>query len=233
MIDRKLFQKTFSTLHASPDTLSEVYWAVHEEEHKQPLHRRHAISKGVLIAAVLAMCITVAGAAGVSIAGLIKANVTPSASITAADLHAFSADSMDSETPVVLDNSGNVLSLPKMERVSTDAKTMWRLVGDYLSTVDAAMEVDGYTIQLNTFLIDENGTGFLTYTLSNPNGVTFDDNGYGEVYPRLRRGCISATPPAIALWTPRPIWTPLPAPIQRCIWCCISVTSAIGTRGTT
>lgn len=185
MIDRKLFQKTFSTLHASPDTLSEVYRAVHEEEHKQPLHRRHAISKGVLIAAVLAMCITVAGAAGVSIAGLIKANVTPSASITAADLHAFSADSMDSETPVVLDNSGNVLSLPKMERVSTDAKTMWRLVGDYLSTVDAAMEVDGYTIQLNTFLIDENGTGFLTYTLSNPNGVTYDDNGYGEVYTPL------------------------------------------------
>ena len=84
MIDRKLFQKTFSTLHASPDTLSEVYRTVHEEEHKQSLHRRHAISKGVLIAAVLAMCITVAGAAGVSIAGLIKANVTPSASITAA-----------------------------------------------------------------------------------------------------------------------------------------------------
>lgn len=185
MIDRKLFQKTFSTLHASPDTLSEVYRTVHEEEHKQSLHRRHAISKGVLIAAVLAMCITVAGAAGVSIAGLIKANVTPSASITAADLHAFSADSMDSETPVVLDNSGNVLSLPKMERVSTDAKTMWRLVGDYLSTVDAAMEVDGYTIQLNTFLIDENGTGFLTYTLSNPDGVTYDDNGYGEVYTPL------------------------------------------------
>lgn len=62
MIDRKLFQKTFSTLHASPDTLSEVYRTVHEEEHKQSLHRRHAISKGVLIAAVLAMCITVAGA---------------------------------------------------------------------------------------------------------------------------------------------------------------------------
>lgn len=37
MIDRKLFQKTFSTLHASPDTLSEVYRTVHEEEHKQSL----------------------------------------------------------------------------------------------------------------------------------------------------------------------------------------------------
>lgn len=178
MIDRKLFQKTFSTLHASPDTLSEVYKVVHKEQ-----KHRHPFSKGMLVAAALAMCITVAAAAG--IANLIKANVTPSASITAADLHAFSADSMDSETPVVLDNSGNVLSLPKMERVSTDAKTMWRLVGDYLSTVDAAMEVDGYTIQLNTFLIDENGTGFLTYTLSNPDGVTYDDNGYGEVYTPL------------------------------------------------
>ena len=185
MIDRKLFQKTFSTLHASPDTLSEVYRAVREEEHPKSPRRRHTISKSVLIAAVLAMCITVAGAAGVSIAGLIKANVTPSASITTADLHAFSADSMDSETPIVLDNYGDVLCLPRMERVSTDAKTMWRLVGDYLSTVDAAMEVDGYTIQLNTFLIDENGTGFLTYTLSNPNGVTYDDNGYGEVYTPL------------------------------------------------
>lgn len=103
-----------------------------------------------------------------------------------------------------------------MERVSTDAKTMWRLVGDYLSTVDAAMEVDGYTIQLNTFLIDENGTGFLTYTLSNPNGVTFDDNGYGEVYTPLAPVAVYRRPlPAIALWTLRPIWTPLPAPIQR------------------
>lgn len=183
MIDRKLFQKTFSTLHASPDTLSEVYRAVHEEE--KPRKRHHIISKGLLIAAVLAMCITVAGAVGIGIADLIKANVTPAASITAADLHAFSAESMDSETPIVLDYYGNVLSLPQMERVSTDANTMWRLVGSYLSTVDAVMEVDGYTIKLNTFLIDENGTGFLTYTLSNPDGVTYDDYGYGEVYTPL------------------------------------------------
>ena len=183
MIDRKLFQKTFSVLHASPDTLSEVYRTVHEEE--KPHKRHHIISKGLLIAAVLAMCITVAGAVGIGIADLIKAKVTPAANITVADLHAFSAESMDSETPIMLDYYGNVMYLPQMERVSTDAKTMWRLVGSYLSTVDAVMEVDGYTIELNTFLIDENGTGFLTYTLSNPNGVTYDDYGYGEVYTPL------------------------------------------------
>ena len=150
MIDRKLFQETFSTLHASPDTLSEVYKVVR----KEPKHH-HPISKGVLIAAVLAMCITVAAATG--IANLIKANVTAADGVTAADLHAFSSDSIGSDTPIITDNSGQVLNLPRMERVSTDAATMQRLVGDYLSTVDATVEAEGYTISLETFLIDENG----------------------------------------------------------------------------
>ena len=174
MIDRKLFQETFSTLHASPDTLSEVYKVVR----KEPKHH-HPISKGVLIAAVLAMCITVAAATG--IANLIKANVTAADGITAADLHAFSSDSIGSDTPIITDNSGQVLNLPRMERVSTDAATMQRLVGDYLSTVDATVEAEGYTISLETFLIDENGSGFLTYTLSNPDGVTYEEAGYGQV----------------------------------------------------
>lgn len=74
-----------------------------------------------------------------------------------------------------------MLNLPRMERVAVDAETMQRLVGDYLSTVDAAVEADGYTISLKTFLIDENGSGFMTYTLSNPAGVSYDDFGYGQV----------------------------------------------------
>lgn len=173
MIDRKLFQKTFSTLHASPDTLSEVYKVVRRNK------KRHILTKGILIAAVLAMCVTVAGAAG--IANLIKANVTPADSVTAADLHAFDADSISSDMPVMLDNSGQLVDLPRMERVALDAETMQRLVGDYLSTVDATVEADGYTISLKTFLIDESGSGFLTYTLSNPNGVSYADYGYGQV----------------------------------------------------
>ena len=156
MIDKKVFQQTFSALHASPDTLSEVYKVVRNEERKS----RHPLSKTVLIAAVLALCVTVAGAVG--IANLIKARVTPADSVTAADLHAFGADSISSDTPVVLDNSGQALNLPRMERVAVDAETMQRLVGDYLSTVDAAVEADGYTISLKTFLIDENGSGFMT-----------------------------------------------------------------------
>ena len=175
MIDKKLFQQTFSTLHASPDTLSEVYKVVRKEERKS----RHPLSKTVLIAAVLALCVTVAGAVG--IANLIKAKVTPADGVTAADLHAFDAAGIRSDTPIVTDNSGQVLNLPRMERVAVDAGTMQRLVGDYLSTVDAVMEVDGSTFSLQTFLIDENGSGFLTYTVSNPNGVAYRDVGYGKI----------------------------------------------------
>lgn len=177
MIDRKLFQQTFSALHASPDTLSEVYKVVRRNK------RHHTITKGMLIAAVLAMCITVAGAVG--IATLIKADVAPADSITDADRNAFDKDTVGSDTPLVLGNDGQPISLPRMERASTDTATVQRLLGDYLCTVNATMEVDGYTIKLNTFLIDENGSGFLTYTLSNPNGVEPDENGYGEVYTPL------------------------------------------------
>lgn len=137
----------------------------------------------MLIAAVLAMCITVAGAVG--IATLIKADVAPADSITDADRNAFDKDTVGSDTPLVLGNDGQPISLPRMERASTDTATVQRLLGDYLCTVNATMEVDGYTIKLNTFLIDENGSGFLTYTLSNPNGVEPDENGYGEVYTPL------------------------------------------------
>lgn len=175
MIDRKLFQKTFSTLHASPDTLSEVYQMVRKEERKP----RHPLSKTVLIAAVLALCVTVAAATG--IASLIKARVSPAQNVTAADLNAFGSSAIGSDTPIVTDNSGQVLNLPRMERVAVDADTMQRLVGDYLSTVDAVVEAEGYTFSLQTFLIDENGSGFLTYTMSNPDGVDYQDVGYGKV----------------------------------------------------
>ena len=188
MIDRKLFQKTFSALHASPDTLSEVYKVVRRNK------RRLTLTKGMLVAAVLAMCVTVAGAA-VGVAQLVKANVAPAAGVTDADLHAYDKDTVGSNTPLVLGNDGQPITLPRMERTSTDTATVQRLLGDYLCTVDAAMEVDGYTIKLNTFLIDENGSGFLTYTLSHPDGIKADENGYGEVFTPLNPSLIIGDDP--------------------------------------
>lgn len=69
-----------------------------------------------------------------------------------------------------------------MERIPGDRDTVQRLVGDYLSKLDAELTVGSTTITLETFLVDESGCGILTYTVDDPEGVSYEDAGYGEVY---------------------------------------------------
>ena len=72
------------------------------------------------------------------------------------------------------------MSVPDMERIPGDIQTTQRLVGKYLSKLDAEMTVEGNTIRLGTLLIDESGSGMLTYSVENPDGVKYTDAGYGE-----------------------------------------------------
>lgn len=76
MTEHELFRKTFSTLHASPDTLMEVQKAM---ENNKKTHR--TLRRGVVIAIAAALMLTVAAAAGV--VHLIKADgLPPTASAT-------------------------------------------------------------------------------------------------------------------------------------------------------
>ena len=70
MHDRELFEKTFSALHASPDTLTEVRKTMQNEK-----KTRRALGKGAVIAIAAALTLTVAVAGG--IVTLIKADVSP------------------------------------------------------------------------------------------------------------------------------------------------------------
>ena len=78
------------------------------------------------------------------------------------------------------DGKGSLVPVPDMERIPGDIQTTQRLVGKYLSKLDAEMTVEGNTIRLGTLLIDESGSGMLTYSVENPNGVKYTDAGYGE-----------------------------------------------------
>ena len=127
MTEHELFRKTFSTLHASPDTLMEVQKAM---ENNKKTHR--TLRRGVVIAIAAALMLTVAAAAGV--VHLIKADVTPADGVSDTTLHAFT-DDMDASAPTV-----------------------------------------------GTFLIDESGCGILTYAVDDPEGVSYEEAGYGEVY---------------------------------------------------
>lgn len=174
MTEHELFQKTFSTLHASPDTLMEVQKTM---ENSKKTHR--TLRRGVVIAIAAALTLTVAAATGV--VTLIKANVSHADKVDDTTYHAFT-DDMDASTPTVEGNSGELITLPDMERIPGDRDTVQRLVGDYLSKLDAELTVGSTTITLETFLVDESGCGILTYTVDDPEGVSYEDAGYGEVY---------------------------------------------------
>lgn len=174
MTQHELFEKTFSALHASPDTISEVKRTMQNEK-----KTRRILGRGAVIAIAAALTLTVAMAAGV--VTLIKANVSPADKVDDTTYHAFT-DDMDASTPTVEGNSGELITLPDMERIPGDRDTVQRLVGDYLSKLDAELTVGSTTITLETFLVDESGCGILTYTVDDPEGVSYEDAGYGEVY---------------------------------------------------
>ena len=146
-------------------------------ENSKKTHR--TLHRGVVIAIAAALTLTVAAATGV--VTLIKANVSPADKVDDTTYHAFT-DDMDASTPTVEGNSGELITLPDMERIPGDRDTVQRLVGDYLSKLDAELTVGSTTITLETFLVDESGCGILTYTVDDPEGVSYEDAGYGEVY---------------------------------------------------
>lgn len=172
MHDRELFEKAFSPLHASPDTLTEVRKTMQNEK-----KTRRALGKSAVVAIAAALTLTVAVASG--IVTLIKADVSPADKVDDATHRAFT-DDIDAAAPVVDDGKGGLVPVPDMERIPGDVQTTQRLVGQYLSKLDAEMTVDSNTIKLGTFLIDENGLGLLTYSVENPSGVGYTDVGYGE-----------------------------------------------------
>ncbi len=173
MTERELFEKTFSALHASPDTLSEVKRTMHNEK-----KTRRILGRGAVIAIAAALTLTVAVAAGVV---LIRADVSPAEKVDDTTYHAFT-DDINSPTPVVIGNSGEVITVADMERIPGDPATTERLVGSYLSKLDADMTVEGNTYEMGTFLVDDTGTGILTFSVENPNGFEYGDMGYGETF---------------------------------------------------
>lgn len=173
MTERELFEKTFSALHASPDTLLEVKRTMQNEK-----KTRRILGRGAVIAIAAALTLTVAVAAGVV---LIRADVSPAKEVDDTTHHAFT-DDINSPTPVVIGNSGEVITVADMERIPGDPATTERLVGQYLSKLDAEMTVEGNTYKMGTFLVDDTGTGILTFSVENPNGFEYGDMGYGETW---------------------------------------------------
>ena len=168
MHDRELFEKAFSPLHASPDTLTEVRKTMRTEK-----KTRRALGKGAVIAIAAALMLTIAVAGG--IVTLITADVSPADKVDDTTHHAFTDDIDDSTPDFVEDGKGGYVPVADMERIPGDVATTQRLVGKYLSKLDAELTVEGCTYRMGTFLVDEMGNGILTFSVENPDGFKASD----------------------------------------------------------
>ena len=173
MTDRELYRETFSHLHASGDTVTEVLnMANNNKTHTRPA-RRAVIA---LIAAALAVALSITAYAIGEHTGFFE-QVFGDTGVESRDAYEVVAD--DTKP-----NSGMV-TVPAYERVSVDPDAAEELIGDQVQDVDQSFTMDGVTFTAESMVIDANGVGALTYTVSNPDGFPDMSGAYGETFPAL------------------------------------------------
>ncbi len=177
MNEHELFQKTFSNLHASDDTLQEVMNRIHSGRGARGVSKRFAVLVAVLT--MLFSMALVAQATGL-LADLV-AILTPAENPGQVIDDAY-GDSISTQKPDMFDCYGNPIEMPDMERPDIDITQAEKFMGDYISNVDSVISIGKNTFTFKNFLIDETGTGAITWSVENPNGITYGESGYGIVY---------------------------------------------------
>lgn len=168
-MDRQLFKETFSCVHASEDTVTEVLKMAKQQEYTQK-NRRHPVRVGVLIG--LAAVLLVGTALAASGGGFLDS--------------VFGAKGQENIAPHEETESatGSVYTAPGIEWKDVDETLAQELVGEYIATIGTSVSVGDWTLTVDDYMIDDRGVGAVTYTLANPNGLgdTIRDAGYGEYY---------------------------------------------------
>lgn len=177
MNEYEIFQKTLSKLHASDDTLQKVLNKAHSSERRPITPKRVAVLVAVMVA-LFSMMLVVQGSLLLADRAAI---LTPAQDPGKLIDDAFS-DKISTQKPEMFDTKGNPIALPDMERPAADLAEAERLIGQYINDVNGVVSVGENTFTLKSFLIDETGTGALTWTVENPNGIPYGDAGYGTVY---------------------------------------------------
>ena len=177
MKESELFQKAFTTLHASDDTLQKVMLQTHTAKGTTGISKRFAALVTVLV--ILFSMTLVVHATGL-LADFV-AILTPSKDPGMVLDQAF-GDDISTQKPNVFDAYGNPIEMPNMERPNDDLTEYEELLGAYISDLDGSFSVGENTFTLKSFLVDDTGSGMFTWTVENPNGISYGDAGYGAVF---------------------------------------------------
>ena len=208
--DEKCYKETMDCLHASDDVLEEVlkmtenknaegdkiqdngqetrnrskYDKNNDSQNRHWHPARVAAAAVVLCAVAGTMFSTEISTYAEEAIHFIEAKLSPASESdveTFADA-ALGDKSISTNHAERTNSSGEVLDDPDSQRVAVDSVTANELLSGNVQNVDATVEVGGYTFDFEQLVVDKNGNGMLSYTISNPDGVKdWYESGYGEI----------------------------------------------------
>lgn len=165
MTEKELFRETFSQLHAPDNVYEEVLKMAEKRE-----RRRRRCTPGRIAAA----CVFAAALAGTTVFASVRGEFLR---------EIFGIKGRENVGVHTVEAGGQSWTAPAMEWETADEAAAERLVGEHVAQIGESVTVYGYTLTLDEYVIDENGIGAVTYTLSNPDGLAgVCSTEYGEYF---------------------------------------------------
>ena len=166
---RALFREAFSPIDAPDDMAERVIRMAGTSSRNMRGRRVHRIPmRAVVIGATLSAALVGGGAYAA-----VQSNFFQSAF---GDKGQEDVEARD----IPVEGKDSTCRLAEMTWVQTDPANAERILGPYVGTVGQNVSINGYTLTVDEMVVDENGIGVATYTLSNPDGVGEVDGYYGQ-----------------------------------------------------
>lgn len=164
MTDRELFHETFSQLHASDTVYEEVLKMAENRKGKGRRRRPGRAAAACACAAVLC---------GITVLAAVQGSLQSM----------FGTKGQENVKVHNAEEGGQSWMVRAREWETADEDTAEHLLGEHMAQIGESVTVYGYTLTLDEYIIDENGIGAITYTLSNPDGLAgICSTEYGEYY---------------------------------------------------
>ena len=166
---RALFREAFSPIDAPDDMAERVIRMAGTSSRNMRGHRVHHIPVRAVVIGVTLSAALVGGGAYAAV----QSDFFQSAFGDKGQKDVAARD-------VPVEGKDSTFRLAEMTWVQTDPANAERILGDYVGTVGQSVSINGYTLTVDEIVVDENGIGVATYTLSNPDGVGEVDGYYGH-----------------------------------------------------
>ncbi|MBQ6411290.1 MAG: hypothetical protein IJI16_05010 [Atopobiaceae bacterium] len=164
MTDQELFKQAFDGLRASADTYEEVLMKANGG-----YEPRHGITRRTFALALVGV-LTCGGTAYAVSSGLFA--------------DAFGSKGHEDIPATALDDGkGDFVTAPAMQFVEASEEDVTRILGDAVQHVGLTCEAEGYLLTIDDLVVDGQGVGVATFTLTAPGGSGQFIGTYDDGYP--------------------------------------------------